>query len=165
MLRTRCILTAFLLVALALPAAAQNSKKDYGRIVGSLIDSETGEFLIGVSVYLEGTKQGAISDLDGNYEIRDVVPGKYSLRAQLVGYETIRIDSVEVTAGDQTRADFQMSVQLTELEEIKVVAKRQTNTDAALIQLRQSAGSVQDAVSAETISKSGSSDAGINGLA
>ena len=38
-------------------------------VSGRVTDKETGEGLPGVSVVIEGTSEGSISDMDGNYKV------------------------------------------------------------------------------------------------
>ena len=54
------LLTALLCVG-SLMAYAQTVT-----VRGQLVDAETGEPLIGASVLIEGTKQGSVTDVDGN---------------------------------------------------------------------------------------------------
>lgn len=76
---------AFSSIALAkkaiTPAVAQQTQQ----VCFTVID-ETGEPLIGVSVYVKGTTRGAITDLEGNVCI-DVRPGDV-LIISYVGYQT-----------------------------------------------------------------------------
>lgn len=62
-------------------ALAQN------RVTGTVTDASTGETLIGVSVYAEGTSVGAATDLSGRYEI--VVPEGKNLVFEYVGYKSV----------------------------------------------------------------------------
>lgn len=67
---------------------------------GRVIDRETGEPCVGVSIMLEGTKFGTASNLDGNFAMR--VPKGGKLRFSYVGYEdyeyevTEPVDDVEI---------------------------------------------------------------------
>lgn len=58
-----------------------------GRIVTGRIVDEKGEPIIGATVMQEGTQNGAISDLDGNFKL-DVDNGNGRLRITYVGFET-----------------------------------------------------------------------------
>lgn len=58
-------------------------------ISGTVKDSE-GLPLLGVNVILEGTTKGAVSDLDGNYEITNVENGNYVLIGSYLGFTTFR---------------------------------------------------------------------------
>ncbi len=146
---------AFLVVALMTGSAAGKA----GKISGHVMDVETGESLIGVSVYVEGTTQGAISDIDGNYIIRDLEAGQYSLRAQMVGYSNFTVTEVAVTDDEATTVDFSLSPKVLQLDDVVVRAKAIHNTEAVLLKHRQAARSVSDAISAEQIARSGSGDA------
>lgn len=57
---------------------------------GSITD-EAGEPLIGVSVMLEKSKTGCMTDIDGNFSLQ-VPDGKCSLKIVYVGYKTQQIN-------------------------------------------------------------------------
>ena len=42
------------------------------QVTGTVIDSETGEPLIGAQVKVEGTTIGALTDLDGKFRLRNL---------------------------------------------------------------------------------------------
>lgn len=152
-------LGCLLLISLSMSASV-NAVPDEGRISGKLVDAATGEVLIGVSVYLEGTEQGAISDIDGNYTIKRVAAGIHSLRAQLVGYSSVVLEDVVVTADKTAIANFQMSEEVRDLgKTIRVKGTKVNNTEAVLLKYRQKSNSLTDAVSAEQISRSGAGTA------
>jgi iron complex outermembrane receptor protein len=72
-------LWAMLLISSA--AVAQSA------VTGS-VRSKDGEALVGANVVLLGTGRGSTSDLNGKFEIKNVSPGKYSLRVSFMGYES-----------------------------------------------------------------------------
>lgn len=59
------LLSVFLLALMTITVAAQNMK-----VSGTVLDSETGETLIGVSVIEKGTNNGVVTDIDGNFTLR-----------------------------------------------------------------------------------------------
>lgn len=65
-------------------AIAQQAKTR--TVVGSVIDFETGEPIIGASVAVAGKSVGTISDLDGNFSIR-VDGDNTKLEISFIGYE------------------------------------------------------------------------------
>ena len=95
-----------------------------GKIAGRVTDAQTGESLIGVNVIIDGTTQGATTDLDGYYIILNVRPGDYSLRFSYIGFSTQVISGIRASTGQTTRHDLQMSEQVIEGEEIIVRAER-----------------------------------------
>jgi hypothetical protein len=50
------------------------SQVNEGSINGIVIDSETGETLIGVNVVLEGISKGTATDIDGEYILKAISP-------------------------------------------------------------------------------------------
>ncbi len=124
-----------------------------------MVDAQTGEFLIGVSVMLDGTKLGAVTDLQGNFVIRRVPVGTYTLTASSVGYEARKVTEVVVTDGGTVKIDLTLKPQLVQTQGITVEAKKLKNTEASLLKERQNSSTVSDAISAEAISRAGAGDA------
>lgn len=54
------------------------------------VTDETGEPLIGVTVYVKGTSHGTMTDLDGNYTIRNV-SNEVTLLFSCLGYESVEV--------------------------------------------------------------------------
>ncbi|MFU8812120.1 MAG: SusC/RagA family TonB-linked outer membrane protein [Balneolaceae bacterium] len=90
-----------------------------GSIVGTVTDASTGETLPGANVTLAELERGANSDIDGNYAIRNVRAGTYTLTATFVGFRTFR-QTVQITAGVETRVDIEMEVGAIGLDEVVV---------------------------------------------
>lgn len=57
-------------------------------VSGTVTDSETGELLPGVNVYIQALQRGDATNLQGRYSINNVPAGTYTLTATYVGYET-----------------------------------------------------------------------------
>ncbi len=60
-----------------------------GKIVGQVTDKETGDPLPGCNIVITGTSMGAASDADGVFFIVNVPPGAYSVKASMIGYQSI----------------------------------------------------------------------------
>ncbi|MBT8399587.1 MAG: TonB-dependent receptor [Rhodothermia bacterium] len=147
------------LLVLTLPAQGQSSKAASGTVTGIIVDGATGETLIGANVVLEGTLIGATTDLDGRYTITAVPEGLHSLVFSYIGYTPQTVRNVEVKGGEVTRIDLALSPETVGMEEVIVEARAIRNNEAVLLKDRQKALAVSDAISAEAISKSGSSNA------
>lgn len=89
---------------LALTARAQT-----GVICGTVTDAKFKEPLIGATVSIEGTTIGAITDIDGNFRIEKVQPGKYTLVASYVSYKTQTIKDVVVIAHQEAVVRIELS--------------------------------------------------------
>ena len=129
-------------------------------ISGSVLDRQTGDPLVGATIFLEGTHYGTICDFEGNFQLFDVPPGTYVLISSMIGYQQASIIGVEIKDGAVVKLDIALAPETIELEdEVIVEAKALRNTGAALLKERQKSSAVSDAISAEEISRAGSSDA------
>lgn len=70
-----------------------------GSIGGKIIDGETNEPLIGVTVLVEGTGKGEITNLEGLFIIKNVPTGNQTVRIKYVGYEDV-VRTVNVVDGE-----------------------------------------------------------------
>ena len=104
-----------LLVALLLTGFAYGQ----GSIKGKVVDN-TGEPLIGASVYLEGTSVGTITDVNGNFLLSNVDNGKATVVISFIGYKTKKIP-VNVS-GETDLGTITMESDAVMLSAIEVVA-------------------------------------------
>jgi len=130
-----------------------------GKITGKVVDKETGEALIGVTLMLKGTQIGARTDLDGNFTIKKIPPSVYDIVISCVGYTRTEVVSVVVSDGETTALNVAIQPQAIELQGIKVSATAVQNTEATMLKKRSKALTISNAISAEDISRSGSGDA------
>lgn len=130
-----------------------------GRITGNVLDKKNGELLTGVTVKLEGTTTGAITDLDGKYVIKDLAPGSYTLVISYISYKTVVIKDVQVTADKTTTIDATMDDDVTEIGEVVVIDSKVTNTETSVIMEMKQSNNIVSATSAAQISKSQDRDA------
>lgn len=136
-----------------------NAYSQVGNISGSVFDSKTGESLPGVTIFLEGTSIGAMSDLDGKFNI-SAPPGTYKLRISYVSYNTINIDSVEVEPNEIVDLDnIPMSDATTELDVVIITAEQVKNTETAMQTMKMKSANLLDGVSATQFKRTGDSDA------
>ena len=66
---------------------------------GTVLDSNSGELLVGVEVKIEGTNTKTYTDFDGNFSFDNMKPGEYKLVANYISYkkctETLKVDGKE----------------------------------------------------------------------
>ncbi|MGQ9805770.1 MAG: TonB-dependent receptor [Chlorobiales bacterium] len=122
-MKQRPILCLFIILALfcAIPASAQSVS---GKLTGKVTDAETGEPLIRASVRIEGTKIGAVTDLEGNYTILNVPVGVYRVKASYIGYTDVIVEGVKITSNLTTRVDFSLGTKAKQTDEIVVSSDR-----------------------------------------
>ena len=110
-------------LALALPAAGahgQGAPASAGRVTGTVTSAESGQPLVGTTVTVVGTRQGAITRADGQYTITGVQPGTYQVRAATIGYAPVT-QKVAVTAGAAATANFRLARQALALDAVVAV--------------------------------------------
>ena len=61
-------------------------------VKGTVIDADTSEPMIGVSILVKGTTTGTVTDFDGNFAL--TVPDKATLQLSYMGYKTIEVRAV-----------------------------------------------------------------------
>jgi TonB-dependent SusC/RagA subfamily outer membrane receptor len=113
-----------------------------GSVTGKVTNVKSGEALPGAQVIVQGTNRGAASDLDGNYTIRNLPAGSYTLEARFIGYATQQV-KITLAAGQTATADFQLKESLVQLGEVVVtgqgvaVEKRQLPTAVATLSAQE----------------------------
>ena len=96
-----------------------------GKISGKVVDGSTGEALPFVNILVEGTTQGAASDIDGFYSIIGLRPGVYNIRASAIGYNSQTVQGARVSIDLTTEVNFELMETSIELkEEVIVTATR-----------------------------------------
>lgn len=56
-------------------------------LTGKILDAQTGEALVGVSVKIEGSDIEAYTDFDGNFQFDGILPGEYTISATMISYK------------------------------------------------------------------------------
>ncbi|XOV94162.1 MAG: carboxypeptidase-like regulatory domain-containing protein [Bacteroidota bacterium] len=88
-------------------------------IKGYVRDRDSGEPLIGSTVYLVGTNQGVVTNHYGYYSL--TLPAKsYEIACSFIGYTN---DSIKVDLKSNISYDFDLSLRLSELEEVTVSSR------------------------------------------
>ncbi|MEP2237266.1 MAG: TonB-dependent receptor [Maribacter sp.] len=138
-----------------------SSAQDTGSIVGTLTDKElNNEPLPFANVLLKGTTKGTTSDFDGLYEISGIEPGTYTVTFSYLGYETVEIPNVEITAGKVTTIDVPLSAsQGVSLDEVTVTTVARKDSETALLLDQKRAIEIKESIGAVELAKIGVSDA------
>ncbi len=111
----KLLLLFFLCLATLVSLQAQNRS-----ISGKVTDTKTGEGVPGVSVFIENTTKGTVTDINGTYSIE--APSGATLVFQAVGLSTQKI-----VISTQTTLDVQMSEDNKTLDELIVTGYRDEN--------------------------------------
>jgi hypothetical protein len=88
-------------------------------IKGKVID-KTGESLIGTTLRITNSTIGTVTDLDGNYEIKNLKKGTYNMEVSYMGYEPVYIKNIKID-DKNVLIDFLLSEQSAMLNDVVVV--------------------------------------------
>ena len=92
-----------------------------GTITGTVVDATSGEPLPAANVIIEGTNMGASANAEGQYTIRNVPPGNYTVTASFIGYKRAS-QSVSVAAGATVTVNFRLDMSILDMDELIVTA-------------------------------------------
>jgi hypothetical protein len=134
-MKTIISLGCSLLFAAGLLAQTQTVK-------GLIVDAQSELPLIGVSVeWISGGDQytGTITDLDGYFTLENIPIGRQAFRFSYIGYETVTLPNVLLTAGKQVQLDVSLTESVYQMDEVVVTAtteKDKANNEMATVSAR-----------------------------
>lgn len=142
-----------------MPASALCAPVPESRVMRIHIqDADTGEPLIGASLYLIDLQKGGVADVNGNVILTDIQSGKYKAKISYVGYVPQTI-----TLGIESFSDNGVVIKLRpeaqSITGVKVVGKARQNTDAAMMTRARKSMIVTDGISAQQFQRSGDRNA------
>ena len=124
-----------------------------GTISGQVTDAKSKETIPGAKILVEGQQKGAFSDLDGNYLIKDLTPGTYSLSFKYDTYKVQVVNDIVVNDGENTVINVSMVSDVLEIGPIEVSHTVDKQSNSELIRMQRNGASVMDGITAETIQK------------
>lgn len=89
-------------------------------ITGNVTDVETNEPLIGANILIKGTSVGTVTDLDGNFKLKNDKPLPWILEVSYTGYLAMTIEVEKETEN----LDIKMEVDAIGIEQVVVSASR-----------------------------------------
>ena len=86
-------------------------------VSGSVMDQNTGQPIIGAAVYLQKIEKGAITDMDGNFILRNISAGEFKLVVSSLGYGT---QTVQINVPSEKDLQVYLTPTAIEMEEVIV---------------------------------------------
>ncbi|MCF0050634.1 TonB-dependent receptor [Dyadobacter sp. LJ53] len=114
-----------ILMAALQPILAQQSTNSTVR--GKVMTSDN-QPAFGVSISIRNTGQGAVTNVDGAYQIKNVRNGNYTVIASAVGLKPSEHDLI-VSAADTYNVDFVLAISAEQLHEVVVSGKNLNKED------------------------------------
>ncbi|MAI87109.1 MAG: hypothetical protein CMF99_08205 [Candidatus Marinimicrobia bacterium] len=96
-----------------------------GKISGKVVD-ENNQPLIGCNIIVKGTFLGAATNINGEYFILNIPPGKYDLTASMIGYGTVTVEGTLVMVDLTAKTNFFLKPETIEGDVITVTAEKPT---------------------------------------
>lgn len=157
LVRSLCRTLALLALAAA-PLVAQ-APATTGRIVGRIIDANTGSGLSDAGIQIVGTTLGAMSGVDGRFSIVNAPAGTVTLQVRRIGYAAKSVTGLFLEAGKTLEQNISLTVASVQLTAQIVTAESERGSVNEALDKQKNSVNVVNAVTADQIAKSPDSDA------
>lgn len=152
----RTTLVIGLLFAVTIPLAAQAPT---GRIVGRIVDAETGRGISDAGIQVVGTTMGVTSGFEGRYALGTIPAGTVTLQVRLLGYQPKTVTGLQLGAGATLEQDISLAAATVQLEMTVVTADAERGSVNTALDAQRNATGIVNAVTSEQIQKSPDGDA------
>ena len=82
------VLTIATVLCLSGGYKAAADEDEYGSIIGTVLSSKDSSGLAYANVIVFGSHLGAMTDRSGRYEVKNLPPGNYAIKAMMMGFES-----------------------------------------------------------------------------
>ncbi len=132
-----CSLFLLVILVCVFPGASYGQTQDDSyTISGKVTDASTGEPLPFCNIYFSQSLKGITSDVNGNFNLTEILKGEYDLVASFIGYRTFQ---KRVVINDSNIGNFniKLSPDIRSLEAVEVVGKRDKDWERKLKQFER----------------------------
>lgn len=148
--RTRLLTRAKLSLGLAALGLSLVSAVNADTIVGRINDANTRSYLPGTSVFVRELNRTVVADREGQFVLRNVPAGTYTLEASYLGYD-VRTVSVTVKDGEVARASLTLGEEVLRMAAFVIEGNREGQARA--LQAKRTAANIVDIVASDSIGK------------
>ncbi len=113
--------TLFVIILLIF-AGFSEAAAELGKVRGRVLDSKTGEPVVGAVVLIEELRTGSFSDSLGIFVIEKIPPGAYVVSVEMIGFKDVEKE-IEVREDSDNYFSFELEEETVELEEVVVTAE------------------------------------------
>ncbi len=116
-------------------------------IRGRVVDTDTKQSLPGANIVLLNTNPlvGSSSDMNGNFEIKNVKVGRYTVQVSFLGYQNAVLNEVMVSSGKECVLNFEIKENVVTTKEVEIKAtKDKKNTINSMASISARAFSVDE---------------------
>ncbi len=125
-----------LLAAIALLVFPFLVSAQSGIVRGKINETLSGKPLDVVSVQIEGTTLGAVTDSTGAFTITGIQPGLYNLKVSSIGYKSKGVAEIEITNSRPAILSIELEPDANQLQEVDIKANPFTQKEESPISIR-----------------------------
>ncbi len=107
-----------------------------GIIRGKVTNSLSNETLTGVSVVIQGSSIGTVTDINGNYELKNLNPGYYNIDLIFIGYKRKTIFEIQVSNAKVANVDVAIEEDIANINEVEIQASAFSKPQESPVSLR-----------------------------
>ena len=125
-----------------------------GRITGTVVNRERGEKMRGAIVSIPALNIETVTDSEGEFTLRRLAPGSYTVRVRYVDREDYVVD-IDLKRGEEQNLDVQLvrTGQMASVEELVVVGRLIADSEAAALSRKRAADSVKEILASDSIGR------------
>ncbi len=121
-----------------------------GNIHGFVKEAETGDAMIGASVFIKGSSTGTVTDFNGEYTLSGIKTGDIEVEFSYLGFSSIT-QPVTVEAGFTIELNVSMEYEAVKLLDKEVVVTAQASAQMAAINKQRSSQTIANVISVKRI--------------
>lgn len=129
-------------------------------IIGRVTDKTSGEPLLGATVSIEGTANGAITDINGVFKLSNLLDAKYTVLVKYLSYQSQKIADVQASGNGGDTLNVLLAQEEQKLHSVTVKGIAKKNTEVAMITTAKNSPVIVSNVSAQEISRTQDNNAG-----
>jgi hypothetical protein len=105
-------------------------------VKGRVVEALNNEPMPFVNVIVTGTTIGAVTDVDGNFQLTGLTPGFVRIEASFIGYHSVLSSEIEISNAKVAFVEIKMEKRDTEIEEVTVSASPFRKTEESPVSLK-----------------------------
>jgi outer membrane receptor protein involved in Fe transport len=157
----RSLLATIATVVLVAPslAAQQPSAGRTGRIVGRIVDQESGVGVTDAGIQIVGTTLGVQSGIDGRFQITGVPAGTVTIQVRRLGYGPKTVTGIQLSPNQTLEQNIALVPAGVRLQAMIVSAAAEKGSVSEALDAQRTATAIVSSITSEQISKSADGDA------
>ncbi|MEW5915727.1 MAG: TonB-dependent receptor [Gemmatimonadota bacterium] len=139
--------------------SAQQPAARTGRIVGRILDQESGVGVTEAGVQIVGTTLGVQSGVDGRFQISGVPAGTVTIQVRRLGYGPKTVTGIQLAPNQTLEQNISLAPAGVRLQAMVVSAAAERGSVSEALDAQRTATAIVSSITSEQISKSADSDA------